>query len=530
MFTRPATRPNGFSNTITPRRIGLSRDNGTKLLRTVGNKPHANDDDHDNQHAAPSPAKRRKKAPSPVDIDASPEASSDINRSPASSDNDEDAPSQFDIKSSWPKQSASPEKKTGPRPQRTRPSRPDTDGTDESTRRKPSILPEVPDWMVESERQKKKGKRSAASVSKPRTTYGVKSATIKKELKGYSDLEAVPTSRTFKIPGELPSPRSSKSKSPSSRSRNPDSQGSDEPFAGAEEHLTPEEIQGVRLATKAIKHKKVKEDISSSEDAPPSSGGFKVPETLTQAIDRIDDDEDIRAARAHQDEIEKEEAERAAKLPDEGKCPMHCGKILPRKILETLSPGASIREQQAFCRRHQVVDAKKEWKKRKYPTIDWNRLPERLEEDHDDNIHHLLFFPDALHFRKLMEERIQSGKSRTLLQQHQKADLDYLGAGYYGLKGQEMITTYIGKHFASSVSKRAELDPVMSAQGPMAYVQEVLVLEVVTLLIKEDMKCDDVKARKIMAESTYIGEVLWPSESASGAKRRTRRLANEEQD
>lgn len=498
-------------------------------MKVVDGKEYATADDHVVEPARPSPAKRRKKDSEPVDIDADPKSSSDYERSPRGSsvsdhdENDDPVISSAEIPSSF---GSNRVKHSGPGPQRPRRGQAVTDGSNDlptvqSPSKRSKEVPARPDPIWEGTARLRKPK-NLKTFARPKPQY----TSIPSEPP--SSTKAPPSK--FKMYGELKAstPEKKRAREVSSLP----SQHSEGAYDGAENYLDEDESRGVALPAKAKKARGIKrESPPSSQDPPSSSGaGFRMPETFTQGVNKLDNDKAIKAARAKKQKREEQKAKDATKLPDEGKCPMHCGKILPRTLLETLSPDASIREQQAFCHRHQVVDAKEEWQRRKYPSIDWDRLPERLEEDHDDNIHHLLFFPDMLHFRKLMQERIKSGKSRNLLQQHQKADLDYLGAGYYGLKGQEMITAYIGKHFASSVSKRAELDPVMSAQGPMAYIQEVLVLEVVTLLIKEDMKCDDVRAREIMAESTYIGELLWPSESAGGAKRRTRRLADEEQD
>ncbi len=63
-------------------------------------------------------------------------------------------------------------------------------------------------------------------------------------------------------------------------------------------------------------------------------------------------------------------------------------------------------------------------------------------------------------------------------------------------------------HFSSHIRGIACDDSLIAVCGVALYVQEVLVPEMATLLVKEDMGVNDVEARSILEESTEIGEIL----------------------
>jgi hypothetical protein len=64
------------------------------------------------------------------------------------------------------------------------------------------------------------------------------------------------------------------------------------------------------------------------------------------------------------------------------------------------------------------------------------------------------------------------------------------------------------ERFWDDIGQLAPKDSVIRAAGPSGYIQTVLVPELATLLIKEDMEADDDGARQIMQESTEIGDRL----------------------
>ena len=62
--------------------------------------------------------------------------------------------------------------------------------------------------------------------------------------------------------------------------------------------------------------------------------------------------------------------------------------------------------------------------------------------------------------------------------------------------------------FASKLRRLAASDKLIFSGGVSRYVQAVLVPELAVLLIKDDMKVDDEKAREIMRDSVDIGNLL----------------------
>lgn len=62
--------------------------------------------------------------------------------------------------------------------------------------------------------------------------------------------------------------------------------------------------------------------------------------------------------------------------------------------------------------------------------------------------------------------------------------------------------------FASKLRRLAASDKLISSGGVSRYVQAVLVPELAVLLIQEDMKVDEEKAREILRDSVDIGNLL----------------------
>ena len=62
--------------------------------------------------------------------------------------------------------------------------------------------------------------------------------------------------------------------------------------------------------------------------------------------------------------------------------------------------------------------------------------------------------------------------------------------------------------FASKLRRLAASDKLISSGGVSRYVQAVLVPELAVLLVKDDMKVDEEKAREVLRESVEIGNLL----------------------
>jgi hypothetical protein len=466
---------------------------------------------------------------SPFDFNADPERSSDSDDLRSG-----DIPSSFnaDGRTRNPK-----DLNRKPSPQKRQPARlTDMDRASDKPSFKRLKVEDDDDIFADSVLSKSRNRQNYKTFQRPAAAYAYAARTMSKSA---SNFKAPPrmmanarsnSSATFKSPYLTPK---------SSSKDDDSSQEKGDSFKDAEDYLrepakfdtetTPKKSnrKGAKVfvslapTTDGNKGKRGFHQPRSANNSPPRSSApeFKIPETLTQVAARIDPEELKR-------EIEEErrrEAEQQANdvLPDEGPCPMRCGKILKREQLETLDPKASIREQQAFCRKHQVKDAEEEWQQKGYPKINWERLRKRLKR-HDKDIAKMIKHPDRLWYRKEMEERNKKGKDRTIMQHLENEGLQGIGVGYYGPKGCDVMTDYITRQYATDIRERAVSDKIIHGRGATGYVQMVLVLELTALLVKEDMRVDDETARRIMSESTAIGDLLHPSEGGKARSWRGR--------
>lgn len=62
--------------------------------------------------------------------------------------------------------------------------------------------------------------------------------------------------------------------------------------------------------------------------------------------------------------------------------------------------------------------------------------------------------------------------------------------------------------FASKIRRLAASDKLISSSGVSRYVQAVLVPELAVLLVMDDMKADEEKAREVLRDSVDIGNLL----------------------
>ncbi|KAI0547456.1 RTC4-like domain-containing protein [Xylaria curta] len=184
-------------------------------------------------------------------------------------------------------------------------------------------------------------------------------------------------------------------------------------------------------------------------------------------------------------------------------CPM-CHQEVECELLEKYSADGkmSVKQQTAFCRLHKRQSAAKAGTEKGYPEIDWETMDNRCST-HQDFLHDILEGTRASHYRKILKERVDSGKNRTLLTNH-----DNLTPGYYGPRGLQVMTEYIMGTLSDVIRRRAVEDKLISARTYTGYVQTVLVPELAVRLIMEDMSVTEERARDVLEESIEIGELL----------------------
>lgn len=189
-------------------------------------------------------------------------------------------------------------------------------------------------------------------------------------------------------------------------------------------------------------------------------------------------------------------------MTQQARCPM-CGAIVDPEDIRAYSKNGlmNIRTQEKFCREHKTRTAKDDWEIKSYPTIDWDSLDSRISKHHA--FIKKLINGQHSYYRELMDDTVLGGKDRNLMKMTSN-----LTPGYYGARGLRIFSENIMRKFTPLLKKRLPYDPVMSARGFTAYVQSVLVPEVVVRLIMEDMNVDVERGREILADSVSAGELL----------------------
>ena len=173
--------------------------------------------------------------------------------------------------------------------------------------------------------------------------------------------------------------------------------------------------------------------------------------------------------------------------------------------------------QQRFCRHHKSETAREVWTERGYPEIKWESLGRRLQGHHDKLVAVLEGKTHSI-YRDRLQKVMDSRETRSARTAYNKsADLGNddgleIKPGYYGPRGEKVMTEHILSEFSGKLRKLAINDALVAASGVAGgvsgFVQAVLVPEVAVLLVKEDMKVDVQGARKVLAESWELGELL----------------------
>jgi hypothetical protein len=168
-----------------------------------------------------------------------------------------------------------------------------------------------------------------------------------------------------------------------------------------------------------------------------------------------------------------------------------------------------------FCNHHKKEDARQIWQERGYPDIQWESFEKRLQT-HYDRLLAVLEKRSSSMYRDRLRKRVDSGTTRSAAAAYTRKSSDdgelEIKPGYYGSKGEKLMTDHIVRHFADELRDLAVSDSLIGASGVAAgvsgFVQAVLVPEVAVALVQEDMKCDERRARDILKESLELGELL----------------------
>ncbi|KAI9779988.1 MAG: hypothetical protein M1835_004593 [Candelina submexicana] len=190
------------------------------------------------------------------------------------------------------------------------------------------------------------------------------------------------------------------------------------------------------------------------------------------------------------------------------RCPL-CKEAVDEDFLDQVQYGRrmGVQKQAKFCRTHKQRSARKEWKARRYPAIEWGRLNARLNTHHH-SLEDILDGRKASFYKNKLKDSIKTGTNRTMAQSMGSAGFHSLTPGYYGSQGARIMMDNIMSKFSDKLRRLAATDKVCSSYGVSAFLQLVLVPELAVLLIREDMDVKEEIAREILEDSIEIGDLL----------------------
>lgn len=225
-------------------------------------------------------------------------------------------------------------------------------------------------------------------------------------------------------------------------------------------------------------------------------------------------------------------------------CPM-CKQPVDRSYLEAFTKVGtrmSLRQQTQFCKAHKERSAESEWAERGYPKIEWQQLDDRIAKFHT-SMDDILSRRKFSFYRNAFEDSLKSGRNKTIQESLMGGDdIEGISPGYYGGRGakvmydpcflqtstshhpilrRRMTPLHLGylcselfradnimSRFAGKLRRLAASDKLISSGGVSRYVQAVLVPELAVLLVMDDMKVDEEKAREELRDSVDIGNLL----------------------
>ncbi|KAJ5746480.1 hypothetical protein N7520_011662 [Penicillium odoratum] len=199
---------------------------------------------------------------------------------------------------------------------------------------------------------------------------------------------------------------------------------------------------------------------------------------------------------------------RSPSPPRKALCPMCKDEVDPELLKQfQAQPKQRLREQQQFCTSHKREAATKEWEVQGYPEINWDIFEKRLV-GYYSNLERLLDLSGQSYYRNILDSAYKAGKSLRLTIEGD--GIETISCGYYGTKGSQKMLFAVMERFAVRLRRLANEDSLVAKVGIAGYAQSVLVPELATLLIKEDMGVDTSVAREIMRDSIEIGLRLNP--------------------
>jgi hypothetical protein len=527
--------------------IGQTRDNAHKLLKTVSGKPHASEDDHEEQEQEPAP-KRRKTDAAPV---RKAQEVVDLNAEPLSSDEELSRPQPRPAKPSIPAmpRRSSTEDLAFRKTQRT----------SSRNRTKPRVP--APGAYQAGQEHKERGetedKENAASTqssvgstedggfkfddmaystsnsNKQRTTFG-----FKKTVNIHAQVR--------KKPGSGPAKKTYGAKNHARNNQTSSGTGNESELSDA---MSDEELQATlgRMAGPDSdlpgkpQPKPKRSGFEANDSTPTLMDDAELSDTLqpesTDPLARIAKTSTNSAQTLNQLNKWKEDQEPASSQPhssaphdvnalpvveEEGSRCTLCSKPVDQEDYWDFWEGKekTVKNKTAFCKAHQKMSAQKEYTEAGYPTIDWSLLPRRLRK-HKTRLSQLLDNTGkrpSIH-RNRYEPLALTGKAaavpsrRNDLSEDQQKELNSYALdettgfpGYYGPHGRRVITENV-MEILKTEFKNCK-DNVVQASGIAAFVQAVMVPEAAVILIMEDRGVRWEEAEKIREKTYEMGLLL----------------------
>jgi hypothetical protein len=178
----------------------------------------------------------------------------------------------------------------------------------------------------------------------------------------------------------------------------------------------------------------------------------------------------------------------------------------------------TVKNQNVFCRVHRTKSAWEDYRSEGYPDITWNTLPQRIQK-HRMDLFKILNNERPSGYRDRYEPIALTGKAAAVpsrrkdLPEHVQEELESYAIddqstypGYYGPHGRRIITETVMKVLKNEIKNCS--DAVVQGSGPATFVQAVLVPETAILLIMEDCRVDREEAEEIREKTYDIGMLL----------------------
>jgi len=101
----------------------------------------------------------------------------------------------------------------------------------------------------------------------------------------------------------------------------------------------------------------------------------------------------------------------------------------------------TLKKQELFCQTHTRAKAKEAWAERRYPTVNWTALPDRLRR-YRASVAEVLRGNHRSTFQDAWEELVRTTESRTIQKVWQSDLVSKTWSGYYGSKGSRIMLGY----------------------------------------------------------------------------------------